>query len=200
MLVVFVCARTSTARIRRHADKEHNQQGPNHRRQTNLCMLVNFFSWLCLRACLCLAAYTCARDLLWILDIKHTGAHTHTHTHTHMQTFIKSSHHVPWPWWEIPTCDVYMQSTAPRRRLHACVRPTTLCPFCGLGHWRVCIRVTVLPVHVRCTCSTLYSAGYWWCWYSCRIVLTHLNVCSVQYQRFIDVADSIISIISTPEM
>ena len=48
-----ICARTTTTRIRRHADKEHKKQDQQPRRQANLCMLVYCFS-LFLRAFLCL--------------------------------------------------------------------------------------------------------------------------------------------------
>ena len=34
-----ICARTTTTKIRRHADKEHKKQDPKPRRQMNLCML-----------------------------------------------------------------------------------------------------------------------------------------------------------------
>ena len=56
------CARTTSARMRRHADKENKKQDPKPRRQTNLCMLAYCFSSLCLRTCLCLqvSAYLCA--------------------------------------------------------------------------------------------------------------------------------------------
>ena len=38
------CARTTSARMPRHADKENKKQDPKPRRQTNLCMLAYCFS------------------------------------------------------------------------------------------------------------------------------------------------------------
>ena len=54
-------ARTTTTRIRRHADYDHKNQDPKPRWQTNLRMLVYYFRYLCLRECLCLSTYLCAR-------------------------------------------------------------------------------------------------------------------------------------------
>ena len=45
-----VSARTTTTRIRRHADKEHSKQDPKLRRQTNLRMLAYYFTVV---ACVC---------------------------------------------------------------------------------------------------------------------------------------------------
>ena len=54
-------ARTTTTRIRRHADYDHKNQDPKPRWQTNLCMLVYCFGCLCLRVSLRLSAYLSAR-------------------------------------------------------------------------------------------------------------------------------------------
>ena len=63
-LVMCICSRTTTTRIRRHAGKEHKKQNPKSRRQINLCMLVYFLNCLCLRKCLraceSICVYLCA--------------------------------------------------------------------------------------------------------------------------------------------
>ena len=59
ILGVYICALTTTARIRRHADKDHKKQAPKSRRQTNLCMLVHCFFSRLLPVSICVSL--CAR-------------------------------------------------------------------------------------------------------------------------------------------
>ena len=49
----------TTARIRRHADKEHNEQDQNIRMQWNLCMLVDCSAFI--YVCVCFSVYLCAQ-------------------------------------------------------------------------------------------------------------------------------------------
>ena len=55
-LGIYICART-IARIRRHADKKHKEQDQNIRRQTNLCILVDCSTSICV--CVCSRVYLC---------------------------------------------------------------------------------------------------------------------------------------------
>ena len=56
-LGICICART-TARIRRHGDKEHKEHSPKIRRQTNLCMLVDCYAFICfICVCVCSCVY-----------------------------------------------------------------------------------------------------------------------------------------------
>ena len=66
ILGMCICART-TARIRRGADKEHEEQDQKIRRQTNLCMLVDrsVCNYVCACSCvygsyLCVSVYVSA--------------------------------------------------------------------------------------------------------------------------------------------
>ena len=54
-----ICTRTSTTRIRRDADKEHKQQDPNTRSQTESVHVGKLSVSSCVSVCL--AVYLCAR-------------------------------------------------------------------------------------------------------------------------------------------
>ena len=65
-----ICART-TARIRRHADKEHKEQDQKIRREKNLCMLVDCSACICVSECISTWVYGCLPACVATLQCSH---------------------------------------------------------------------------------------------------------------------------------
>lgn len=65
-MLVWGCERT-IARIRRYADKEHNEQDQKIRRQMNLCMFVDCS--VCIRICMCVFLCLSVRKHMQYINI-----------------------------------------------------------------------------------------------------------------------------------
>ena len=66
-LGMCIFTRTTTTKIRRHADKEYKKQYPKPRRQTNLCTLVHCFSYISAFACVSMSIYV-SLYAAWVTD------------------------------------------------------------------------------------------------------------------------------------